>query len=89
MSKYKILLDSGASTVVLQQNLTRGARGWAPTVYPPYISPHEVAPMKLFIGLGWFSLYLHRKPMFGSIVQQASLRHTRIGTFPPTAIGIR
>ena len=45
--------------------------------------------MKLLIGLGWFSLYLHRKPKFGFLVQQPSLWYTRIGTFPPTATGIR
>ena len=37
--------------------------------------------MKLFIGIGWFGLYLHRKPKLGSIIPKASLRYTRIGHF--------
>ena len=70
------------------KSYSRG-EGVGPGRLSPKLSPHEVPPMKLFIALGWFSLYLHRKPKFGSIVQQASLRYTRIGTFPPTSTGIR
>ena len=70
------------------KSYSRG-EGVGPGGLRPYLSPHEVAPIKLFIVLGWFSLYLHRKPKFGSIVQQASLRYTRIGTFSPTATRIR
>ena len=70
------------------KSYTRGERV-GPGGQPPKLSPHEGPPMKLFISLGYFILYLLRKPKFGSIIQQANLRYTRVGTFPPTATGIR